>query len=375
MRHRIAAMLLLSAAALAGCGGGGGGGATAPANAYPPAVVVTKTPDAAQYAPYAPVTLDASGSTDPESPGAGLRYTWTLNGEFLSDAPTVTIVENGAVIDNLSVQVCDDGAPAPRCASRAFPVVYARCAACHGPDGTVPGAPVVSAYWTTGGHGRQDVANARGGVPVTCEDCHDIGYLAAADHKGTVGGAAPLNINTLQWPGKSVNADTRPNRNTAHLRAEFISASPDRAEVARTFDNRCLGPAAGCHPAAFGHRHQIPGDPALDRDVMRFGIHGTNPAPKEAAWFDLSGYLADYGAPSPAGRFHASPAVWIDNDISAFPTDNATAYGLCITCHDPHGTGTTDTSQGARGTTNHMLRANWRSDYPGYCTSPPCHSM
>lgn len=234
------------------------------------------------------------------------------------------------------------------------------CKGCHGPDGVAPSAPDISAYWTSSGHGRFASSSE-------CESCHDASYLTAADHKtdGSVPGNPPNNINTLDWPGKSPrNADTNPNANTSHLKSGFINASPtSRADIAKTFDNYCT---YTCHSREY-HRHQKDAGP-LPRDVMRFGDPGTDTTsnPKQYNWYALTTYATD---------FYRSQSPWVDSDVrssSGLP-DQGTEYGLCVSCHDPHGTGTTDTSGGYVAHSNHMVRGNWKSDAGTFCTRA-CHT-
>lgn len=240
------------------------------------------------------------------------------------------------------------------------------CKGCHGPDSvaTAARAPDVGAYWTSSGHGRFTTGSpAR---PIECEDCHDASYLTSADHKtdGSVSGNPPNNINTEYWPGKSpMNGDTNPNRNTPHLLAGYDNASAtSRAGVARQFDNFC---ALQCHSQDY-HRHQKDTGPA-PRDVMRFGDDNTSttPNPKQYTWFTLSSYPTD---------FYRSQSPWIDNDVYARTgmSDSGTAYGLCVSCHDPHGTATTDTKGSGPMATNAMVRGNWKSDSEGFCARA-CH--
>jgi len=237
------------------------------------------------------------------------------------------------------------------------------CKGCHGPDGVAPSAPNISAYWTTSGHARFTV----GGRPIECEDCHDASYLTGGDHKtdGSVPGNPPNNINTEYWPGKSpLNADTNPNANTAHLRSGFINVSPtSRADIAKTFDNYC---ATACHARDY-HRHQRGTGPP-PTDVMRFGDPGTDTTsnPKQYNWYTLTNYATD---------FYKSQSPWVDNDIRASSglSDQEIAYGLCVSCHDPHGTGTTDTTGGYVAYSNHMVRGNWINDAGGFCTRA-CHT-
>jgi len=244
------------------------------------------------------------------------------------------------------------------------------CRGCHGPDGVATGAPEIARFWTSSGHGRLSTGSPS--RPIECEDCHDTSYLTSSDHKTYgVPGSPPHNINTLDWPPKSPrNADTNPNANTAHLKSGYINASPlARADVARTFDSYCV---TACHDADY-HRHWKDGG-TLPRDVMRFGDHGTRANPKLFLWYT-------WDTTNPANYptyFYQSRSVWIDNDIRSVSgmTDQSVNYGLCVSCHDPHGTGVTDTSGYSGWTpTNHMLRGNWLPPAgPGtFCNSAGCH--
>lgn len=60
----------------------------------------------------------------------------------------------------------------------------------------------------------------------------------------------------------------------------------------------------------------------------------------------------------------------VDSDISTNASTAEPDYALCVTCHDPHGTGITD-HHGAPGTnSDFMLRGNFLSDL-NYCET--CH--
>lgn len=241
------------------------------------------------------------------------------------------------------------------------------CKGCHGPDSvaTAAGAPEVGQYWTASGHGRFTTGSpAR---PIECEDCHDASYLTSGDHKtdGSVSGSPPNNINTEYWPGKSpMNADTNPNRNTAHLKAGYDTPGASfRADVARTFDNYC---ALTCHSQDY-HRHQKNNGP-VPQDVMRFGDPDTSTTtnPKQYTWYTLSSYPTD---------FYRSQSPWVDNDVYARTgmSDSGTAYGVCVSCHDPHGTATTDTKGSGSQATNAMVRGNWKTDSANFCARA-CHT-
>ncbi len=240
------------------------------------------------------------------------------------------------------------------------------CRGCHGPDSvaTAAGAPDMGAYWTSSGHGRFNTGFPS--RPIECEDCHDTGYLTSLDHKtdGTVPGSPPNNINTEYWPAKSpMNADTNPNRNTSHLRSVYDNTGATvRSGVARVFDNYC---ANACHARDY-HRHQKNNGPA-PRDVMRFGDSGTSTTsnPKQYNWYSYSSFPAE---------FYRSRSPIVDNDLfSRFGTPSDGAYGVCVSCHDPHGTATTDTKGGGAQATNAMVRGNWKTDATGFC-SKACHT-
>jgi predicted CxxxxCH...CXXCH cytochrome family protein len=242
------------------------------------------------------------------------------------------------------------------------------CKGCHGPDSVATGAPEPTRFWTTSGHGRFNTgAPSR---PIECEDCHDTGYLTASDHKTSgVAGNPPHNINTLGWPGKSpLNADTNPNANTAHLVAGYIdTAATSREAIARKFDNQC---STACHTPGY-HRHEMDNTPP---GVMRFGDSGTKANPKLYEWYawttsDPSNY---------PNLFYQSRSIWIDSDIRVSGLGDNTNYGLCVSCHDPHGTGVTDTSgYPGLGVTNHMLRGNWLmpSGPVTFCNNSGCHGI
>jgi hypothetical protein len=245
------------------------------------------------------------------------------------------------------------------------------CKGCHGPDSvaTAARAPEIGQYWTTSGHGRFTTGSPS--RPIECEDCHDASYLTASSHKtdGSVTGSPPHNINTLGWLGKSpLNADTNSNANTAHLVAGYIdTAATSREAIARRFDSHCI---TACHTPGY-HTHQNNNNPP---GVMRFGDHGSKANPKLYDW-----YVWDTSIPSNyPTSFYKSRSSWTDNDIRSVGgmTDPAVNYGLCVSCHDPHGTGVTETtSYPGLGTSNHMLRGNWLAPAgPGtFCNSAGCH--
>jgi predicted CxxxxCH...CXXCH cytochrome family protein len=240
------------------------------------------------------------------------------------------------------------------------------CKGCHGPDSvaTAARAPEVGQYWSSSGHGKFTTGSPSRAIE--CEDCHDTGYLTSSDHKtdGSVAGNPPNNVNTLGWPGKTpLDANTNPNANTSHLKSGYINTSPStRADVARTFDTYCV---TTCHAADY-HRHWKPTG-AAPQDVMRFGDPGTSTTsnPKQYNWMTIGTYATD---------FYRTQGVWIDSDFRVSGLGDTANYGLCVSCHDPHGTGVTDTSgYPGLGITNHMLRGNWVTDAGTFC-GRACHT-
>lgn len=355
----------LASVLVAGCGGGGGGGGGG-APGPPPGP------------PVAAPTVSTLAVTSVVATGATLNGNVAPNGlptecwfEY-GTAPTLGTRDNTArapvgsgtasqsVADTISGLVPGTAYYYRTCASNSAgtargPIVafttctiYA-CIYCHGgADGSQPGvngAPVITKYWRNSGHGNSDR-----GPALQCEDCHDVGSPAGAhatDGSGTV--------NTLAWPGKP---DNTANANTAHLRSFFFPASTAAAaDYAIAFDNACNN-RVGCHARAGGgyfvkiHAHAKDG-------VMEFGTFGTAPDPKIYAWYFQVTYADD---------FYKSQTAWTIADLT---TDAAgtTHYGTCVSCHDPHGTGTTDQNYAGR---NVMLRGNWDNGASQFCTGP-CH--
>jgi hypothetical protein len=107
---------------------------------------------------------------------------------------------------------------------------------------------------------------------------------------------------------------------------------------------------------------------------MRFGDKNSKANPKLYDW-----YVWDTSNPSNyPTSFYRSRSSWIDNDIRSVGgmTDPAVSFGLCVTCHDPHGTGATDASAyPGLGNSNHMLRGNWLppAGPVTFCNNAGCH--
>jgi hypothetical protein len=137
-----------------------------------------------------------------------------------------------------------------------------------------------------------------------------------------------------------------------------------RSGVARTFDNYC---ANACHFKDY-HRHQKTNKGPSPRDVMRFGDPETSTTsnPKQYNWYSYSSFPAE---------FYRSQSPIVDNDLFSRSgmSDGSTVYGVCVSCHDPHGTNTTDTKGSGAQATNAMVRGNWKTDATGFC-SRACHT-
>ncbi|GAB4236562.1 MAG: hypothetical protein OHK0028_13480 [Deltaproteobacteria bacterium] len=250
------------------------------------------------------------------------------------------------------------------------------CKGCHGPDGvaTAAAAPNVGTYWTSSGHGMTSPKT----INIECEACHDTSFVTSADHKtdGTAGaGPPPANINTQTWPGKTEDANNRRNQNTVHLSSAFFPAGfpgsnpSNKYEFALAFDQKCGNLAAGCHPANAHNQHPIvPGNPQPVDRTLRFGDGGSVANPKAYYWYSA---ISDYPT-----QFYQSRSPWDINDITtnasgSYP-DNNTRYGLCVSCHDPHGTNAPIDLLGAN--TNRMLRGDAASPNSGPFCNGVCHS-
>jgi cytochrome c553 len=199
------------------------------------------------------------------------------------------------------------------------------CAECHAGQGGQPLAPNVYAFWDGswwnatqggsptaqhGGHGDP------GGQPAsTCAGatgCHDLRQPVPDTHRNGV----------LEGVGA-------PSANTFHLRTGFVNAAPAAApDVALAFDGFCY---TACHQAArVADMRMVP----ASRTILytQLGLKGTDPT----------------GGGIPAG-------FPLDQDITAAAGSGEPLFAVCVTCHDPHGTGTVDQTFGS----NHMLRLPW----------------
>jgi hypothetical protein len=253
------------------------------------------------------------------------------------------------------------------------------CKGCHGPDSvaTADAAPEVGRFWTSSGHGMTSPKT----INIDCDACHDVGFVTGADHKadGSAGaGPPPANINTQIWPGKTENANNQRNQNTAHLASTYFPAGfpgsnpANKYDYPLAFDQKCSGPATGCHPVAVHNNHPVvPASPLPEDRVMRFGDHQNPLDVKALYWYPA---ISDYPT-----QFYSSRSVWDIEDITTRATgmpvsDTGVRYGVCVSCHDPHGTNAPINRPGH--TTNIMLRGD-SLDNPQFCgagAAGACHT-
>jgi predicted CxxxxCH...CXXCH cytochrome family protein len=247
------------------------------------------------------------------------------------------------------------------------------CKGCHGVESLAATAPDISKYWADntgqGGHGRS-------GINIECEACHDVGYLSSGDHKtdNTAGaGPPPANINTLLDPDvTSPGSNRAPTRNTAHLKSGYFpTSSPSyKYQFALAFNAKCGNPVTGCHNTGTSATHNnhpvVPtGSTDPQDNVMRFGEHNSVSDPKLYYWYPAYTSYSD--------KFWETRSPWTINDLTTDAigsySDNNVKYGVCVTCHDPHGT---DAPKNLTGTTNRMLRGNSKASNQ-FCNKA-CHT-
>jgi hypothetical protein len=199
------------------------------------------------------------------------------------------------------------------------------CLSCHGTtpantktDGAGGVAPDMAAYWTASGHGKS-------GIQKACTDCH--GY--ALKHYG-----APATSNPWRL--------TQPAAGSGDL------------------DAFCANPAAGCHQSSLLDHFWIvaKGQAKLDNETHSTSIRAYPSDSYKQRWHNL---IADE---------HVVVSGDIENPYPhAF--NSATDNILCVSCHDPHGVGSsvpasrkfagvfTDNVQEQK-----MMRFNYRTGAP-----------
>lgn len=190
------------------------------------------------------------------------------------------------------------------------------CRACHAGSKAYPLAANVYQYWATSGHGQY---LNRPSTPPNCAACHDLVGPAAAGH----------------LDGKK----NSPGPNVFHLVAGYLDPDPKNEwDVQVRFDQYCY---TTCHVSAgrSDMRHERDGDPAPG--AVQMGQHASYEKP-------MGGYPTD-------------------QDLGVFKGSGTPPFfALCVTCHDPHGSGATSFT----GKSNRMTRENYKAP-PQMCSR--CH--
>ncbi len=199
------------------------------------------------------------------------------------------------------------------------------CLGCHAGQKEWPLAPDVTSRWfgsrasfQDGGHGDPDNF-----PPLACTGtmgCHDLGGPEGTHLNGFLEGV------------------DSPSRNTFHLKTAFVTPSGDGPwAIAEAFNIAC---AESCHlvygvPLCAGMGHATESGIAY---TPRFGYHLT---PEDAD----------------GGFGRRLVTLPVDSDLTIFVSRTGPDYGLCISCHDPHGT----TVEGSYQASNRMIRLEWMS--------------
>jgi hypothetical protein len=155
------------------------------------------------------------------------------------------------------------------------------------------------------GHGRDaDTSGISNGneIKKVCIDCHDITIPSPSTHLDGV-------LNGRIGPPNTTN------RNSFHLVAGFVSASVPASQwtIQVQFDNYCW---TACHQGrTTDMRHGEDAVPVAN--AMELGTHNSYTVPSNTP----------------------PPFMFYDQNVSSYgPFDGAPNYGLCVTCHNPHGT-------------------------------------
>jgi hypothetical protein len=198
------------------------------------------------------------------------------------------------------------------------PVSIVDCRSCHaGNNKAYPLAADVYKYWESSGHGQY--LNRPKNRP-DCASCHDFAGDAATGHlDGKKNASGP---------------------NTYHLVAGYLDPDPKNEwDVQVRFDQYCY---ATCHlPSGRNDmRHERDDNPA--KGAVQMGQHASYEKP-----------LADYP---------------LDGSLKVFKgSDTAPYFALCVSCHDPHGSG----ADSLTGRSNRMARDNYKRP-PRLCSR--CHT-
>ena len=197
--------------------------------------------------------------------------------------------------------------PAPPPPTRPPPADVSDCRLCHAGTGDYPLAADVYEFWESSGHGM--FLNRPRQRP-DCDSCHDLGGEAGEGH----------------LDGKK----NSPTANTFHLVKGFIHQDPQNEwDFQVRFDEHCW---TACHkPAGIEDmRHERDGTPA--KGAVQMGTHAT--------------YEKPYGG------------YPMDADLALFRGSSTPPHYIpCVSCHDPHGTGTASRTGGS----NRMSRESFKA--------------
>ena len=187
-----------------------------------------------------------------------------------------------------------------------------------------------------------------------CTDCHDLNSPSPNKHYDC-GDPVNQRVNTRSYFGKP--ADSR-NANTSHLVAGYLAGASNSQAKQIGFDDYCYNT---CHltDGQVDMRHaSAPG--GLSDKIMEFGVL---PPTGTAATTDNP--KQDRGANN----------VWTPWTIEDITTTVAasppgTHYnGVCVSCHDPHGTSTLQKTR----LTNKMVIRNWKGTSMATFCQSNCH--
>jgi cytochrome c553 len=292
--------------------------------------LAVQTSNPASGASMAVTPADLGARLDGTSP---LQRTYARGTAVTITAPELADgnpFESWSGCDSVAGTACTLVVDGPRVVTATFATATSlgSCEGCHNADAYAPGvgaaAPNVmgdgalpegdpghltptpfddgSYGYNVNGHGRDaDTSGASHGnrIAAACVACHDIADPPGRHLDGTLDGRTP-------------SAD---NPNPFHLVAGFLASTPLAAEwsVQVTFDNYCY---SACHQGRTTNmRHAHDAVPAAN--AVELGTHNSYEEPMNTP----------------------PPYMFYDANITWLGTFNgAPNFGLCVSCHDPHGT-------------------------------------
>ena len=226
------------------------------------------------------------------------------------------------------------------------------CETCH--DGTKALAPDVMTYWSGSAGGQDGGHGDPGGAPaLACTDCHDLSQPtspASAQHGTGV-------YNSL-WANDSTRST-----NTSHLKADFFTKYPANGagdwSVQVAFDRYCNWEC-----------HDVNKDDVWDTtEVASFMWHAKLHPELGETTSDANYRSVEFGThlTKPTGSADTIVGMPIDADLNTDAIGGG-AYAPCISCHDPHGTGT---AKPVGKPSNYMMRFEWPATANTLCSK--CH--